>query len=48
VLSASRTVTMVAIDKETAETLVRGAHAICPYSTAIRGNVDVATKVFVK
>ena len=48
VLSASLTVTMAGIDRETAERLVRGAHAICPYSNAIRGNVDVATKVFVR
>ena len=48
VLSASLTVTMIGIDQETAEKLVRGAHAICPYSNAIRGNIDVATKVFVK
>ena len=48
VLSASLTVTMTGIDQETAERLVRGAHAICPYSNAIRGNVDVATKVFVR
>lgn len=48
VLSASLTISMTGIDQETAERLVRGAHAICPYSNAIRGNVDVATKVFVK
>ena len=30
------------VDRETAETLVRDAHAICPYSNATRGNVPVA------
>jgi hypothetical protein len=32
---------MAGIDKQTAERLVQGAHAICPYSNAIRSNVDV-------
>jgi organic hydroperoxide reductase OsmC/OhrA len=35
-------VTIAGIDQRTAERLVQGAHAICPYSNAIRGNVDVA------
>jgi Ohr subfamily peroxiredoxin len=28
-------------DRETASELVRGAHEVCPYSNATRGNVDV-------
>jgi osmotically inducible protein OsmC len=28
-------------DRETASALVRGAHQVCPYSNATRGNVDV-------
>jgi osmotically inducible protein OsmC len=28
-------------DAELAERIVRGAHAVCPYSNATRGNVDV-------
>ena len=28
-------------DRETAEQLVREAHQVCPYSNAIRGNIDV-------
>jgi Ohr subfamily peroxiredoxin len=28
-------------DRETAVQLVRGAHEVCPYSNATRGNVDV-------
>jgi lipoyl-dependent peroxiredoxin len=29
-------------DPEAAAELVRGAHAVCPYSNATRGNIDVA------
>jgi osmotically inducible protein OsmC len=28
-------------DRETAADLVRGAHRVCPYSNATRGNIDV-------
>jgi organic hydroperoxide reductase OsmC/OhrA len=28
-------------DRETAAQLVRGAHEVCPYSNATRGNIDV-------
>jgi osmotically inducible protein OsmC len=28
-------------DRETAAELVRGAHQVCPYSNATRGNIDV-------
>jgi osmotically inducible protein OsmC len=28
-------------DRETASELVRGAHEVCPYSNATRGNIDV-------
>ena len=48
VLSAALTVTIAGIDQPTAETLVHKAHAICPYSNAIRGNVPVATAVSVR
>ena len=47
VLSASLLVTIAGVDQQTAETLVEGAHHICPYSNAIRGNVDVRTTVSV-
>ncbi|TPM91422.1 organic hydroperoxide resistance protein [Mesorhizobium sp. B2-1-3A] len=33
------------LDQATAEALVSEAHKICPYSNAIRGNVDVALSV---
>ena len=45
VLSAALIVTIAVVDQETAEKLVHGAHAICPYSNAIRGNVVVPTTV---
>jgi lipoyl-dependent peroxiredoxin len=47
VLSAALFVTIASVDQQTAETLVEGAHHICPYSNAIRGNVAVKTTVSV-
>jgi lipoyl-dependent peroxiredoxin len=32
-------------DDELAEKIVRGAHQVCPYSNATRGNVDVRLRV---
>lgn len=32
-------------DAEVAERIVRGAHQVCPYSNATRGNIDVALSV---
>jgi osmotically inducible protein OsmC len=48
VLSAALAVTIAGIDQNTARQLVEGAHAICPYSNAIRGNVDVQIAVSVR
>jgi organic hydroperoxide reductase OsmC/OhrA len=48
VLVAALAVTMAGIDQQTAERLVQAAHAICPYSNAIRGNVDVTISVSVR
>jgi Ohr subfamily peroxiredoxin len=45
VLSAALDVTVVGIHQKEAEELVQSAHKICPYSNAIRGNVDVAISV---
>jgi osmotically inducible protein OsmC len=45
VLSAALFVTIAGVNQETAETLVEGAHHICPYSNAIRGNVAVKTTI---
>jgi Ohr subfamily peroxiredoxin len=47
-LSAALAVTMAGIDQESAERLVQSAHAICPYSNAIRRNVDVTVSVSVR
>jgi lipoyl-dependent peroxiredoxin len=41
VLSAALAVTVTGVDQKKAEELVESAHKICPYSNAIRGNVDV-------
>jgi Ohr subfamily peroxiredoxin len=48
VLSAALAVTIAGVDQKTAARLVEGAHAICPYSNAIRGNVDVQIAVSVR
>ncbi|MER8972361.1 MULTISPECIES: organic hydroperoxide resistance protein [unclassified Mesorhizobium] len=45
VLHASLAVTVSGVDQTTADELVRNADAICPYSNAVRGNVDVAKAV---
>lgn len=34
------------VERELAEQLVARAHEVCPYSSAIRGNVDVRVAVF--
>ncbi len=48
VLSAALAVTIAGVDQNTAGQLVEGAHAICPYSNAIKGNVDVQIAVSVR
>jgi osmotically inducible protein OsmC len=48
VLSAALAITIAGVDQQTADELVRGADAICPYSNAIRGNVDVVKTVSVR
>ena len=47
-MAAALAVTMAGIDRQTAERLVQAAHAICPYSNAMRGNVDVSISVTVR
>jgi lipoyl-dependent peroxiredoxin len=47
VLSATLFVAIAGVAHETAETLVEGAHHICPYSNAIKGNISVKTTVSV-
>jgi len=41
-------VTIAGVDQATADDLVKRADAICPYSNAIRGNVNVAIHVAVR
>jgi lipoyl-dependent peroxiredoxin len=48
VLSAALAIVITGIDQKKAEELVESAHKICPYSNAIRGNVDVKTTVSVR
>jgi osmotically inducible protein OsmC len=48
VLSVSLAVTLAEVDQATGEDFVHRAHLVCPYSNAIRGNVDVATTVTVR
>lgn len=40
-LSVDMAVTLAGVDQKKAEELVAAAHQICPYSNAIRGNIDV-------
>jgi Ohr subfamily peroxiredoxin len=42
-LTVSLTVTLPGVDQSEAERLTEAAHKICPYSNAVRGNVDVQT-----
>lgn len=44
-LTASLNVETKGIDQATAEALAAAAHKVCPYSNALRGNVDVALTV---
>ncbi|TCL62198.1 Ohr subfamily peroxiredoxin [Hydrogenispora ethanolica] len=40
-LAVSLTATLSGVDQATAESMVQEAHQVCPYSNAIRGNVEV-------
>jgi osmotically inducible protein OsmC len=44
-LSVALHVDLPGVEPETAEELVAKAHAVCPYSNATRGNVDVELQV---
>jgi Ohr subfamily peroxiredoxin len=44
-IAVELTVSLPGLDKAYAEKLVETAHTICPYSNAIRGNVDVTTTI---
>jgi Ohr subfamily peroxiredoxin len=45
-LAVSLEVEIAGVDQAKADEIVKAAHAVCPYSNAIRGNVDVNLKVF--
>jgi osmotically inducible protein OsmC len=38
-------VSLPGIDRQTAQSLVDGAHRRCPYSKAVRGNINVETNL---
>lgn len=40
-LSVALDVAITGLDQATAEDIVQAAHAVCPYSNAVRGNIDV-------
>ena len=40
-LSAALHVELSGVDQATADELVEAAHAVCPYSNATRGNIEV-------
>jgi lipoyl-dependent peroxiredoxin len=42
-LRARLNVSLPGLDRQTAQALVDAAHRTCPYSKAVRGNVDVVT-----
>jgi Ohr subfamily peroxiredoxin len=44
-LSAILNVSLPGIDREVAEELAEAAHAVCPYSKAVHGNITVETNV---
>ena len=44
-LAVTLNVEIAGVTQEKAEEIVRAAHAVCPYSNAIRGNVDVQFNV---
>ncbi len=44
-LKARLNVSLPGLDKSTAEAIAHGAHEICPYSKATRGNIAVAISV---
>jgi len=44
-LSVALQAKLANVDQATAEALVHAAHQVCPYSNALRGNVDVGIEV---
>ncbi len=48
VLSAALAITVMGVGQKKAEDLVELAHQICPYSNAIRGNIEVGLTVLAR
>lgn len=44
-LKVDLTVTLPGLDADAAERLTEAGHKICPYSNAVRGNVEVSTRI---
>ena len=44
-LNVGMDVSITGVDQPTAEKIVAAAHSVCPYSNAVKGNVDVDIKV---
>jgi lipoyl-dependent peroxiredoxin len=44
-ITANLTISMPGVEQADAQRLVEAAHAVCPYSNATRGNVDVGLTV---
>jgi Ohr subfamily peroxiredoxin len=44
-LAVRLTVTVPGLPREQAQALLEQAHAVCPYSNAVRGNVEVALEL---
>jgi osmotically inducible protein OsmC len=45
VLSARLNVSLPGLDRKVAQELIEAAHAICPYSKAVHGNITVETNL---
>lgn len=48
VLSVTLEIEIAGVDQGTANDIVAAAHQICPYSNAVKGNIDVKLKVSTK
>ena len=44
-IAVAMAITVPGVDKNTAESLVKAAHEVCPYSNATRGNIDVTLTI---
>jgi osmotically inducible protein OsmC len=47
-LTVNLDVTIAGISQDEAEQIVHETHQVCPYSNAIRGNIEVSTTVYTK